>query len=102
MDSVLARVVTSTSRARVTGEGHTEELLEALGGPHRRWEELPHVSKKRPTPQIVEVYRLNKERLTSELQKPDKDRLSLNNIQAYRHIIQCMEDVYDLGGSRVA
>ena len=57
------------------------------------------MNRKRPSTQILEIYRLNKERLNSELQKPEKDRLALNNIQAYRHIVQSMEQVYDLGPS---
>jgi len=65
--------------------------------PGERCEGGTTVQRKRPSTQILEIYRLNRERLNTELQKPEKDRLALNNIHAYRHIVQSMEQVYDLG-----
>lgn len=50
---------------------------------------------------ILEIYHHNKQKLSLELAKPDKDKSCLNNIAAYRHIITQMEEVYNLGGSAI-
>lgn len=52
--------------------------------------------KKRPSQMIIEVYRSNRGRLTTELSKDVKDRATNNAIAAYRHIVEEMEKVYDL------
>ena len=52
--------------------------------------------KKRPTQSIVEIYRVNRNRLSSELEKDVKDRATNNAIAAYSHIVSEMEKSYDL------
>lgn len=46
---------------------------------------------------ILEIYNHNRQKLSLELAKPEKDKSCLNNIAAYRHIITQMEEVYNLG-----
>ena len=50
------------------------------------------------TTAIVEIYNHNRQKLSLELAKPEKDKSALNNIAAYRHIITQMEQVYNLTG----
>ena len=50
------------------------------------------------TTAIVEIYHHNRQKLSLELAKPEKDKSVLNNIAAYRHIITQMEQVYNLTG----
>ncbi len=52
--------------------------------------------KKKPSAQILEIYRHNKARLQGEEQKTVKDRTVVNNIAAYTHIVRSMEELYDL------
>lgn len=52
--------------------------------------------KKRPSQSIVDIYRTNRNRLSSELEKDVKDRATNNAIAAYRHIVSEMEKNYDL------
>lgn len=52
--------------------------------------------KKRPTQMIVDIYRSNRDRLSTELQKDVKDRATNNAIAAYKHIVAEMEKSYDL------
>jgi len=52
--------------------------------------------KKRPSQVICEIYRTNRERLSTELSKEVKDRTTNNAIAAYRHIVSEMEKTYDL------
>lgn len=49
------------------------------------------------TSAILEIYQHNKQKLSLELAKPEKDKSVLNSIAAYRHIITQMEQVYNLG-----
>ena len=46
--------------------------------------------------QIMKVYQSNKQRLQTELSKPNKDKEVLNSIEAYRHIVSSMEQIYKL------
>ena len=50
------------------------------------------------TTAILEIYNHNRQKLSLELAKPEKDKSALNAIAAYRHIITQMEQVYNLGG----
>ncbi len=52
--------------------------------------------KRKASPRILEIYRINKERLASELQKDVKDRATHNSIAAFSHIVRHMEEVYEL------
>lgn len=54
------------------------------------------MAKKKPSAQIVDIYRSNKERLNLELQKTDRSRTTMNTIQAYRHIVSSLEQIYEL------
>lgn len=54
--------------------------------------------KLKATTAILEIYTHNKQKLTVELAKPEKDKSVLNSIAAYRHIITQMEQVYNLTG----
>jgi hypothetical protein len=47
---------------------------------------------------IMEIYAYNKQKLSQELAKPEKDKSVLNAIAAYRHIITHMEHAYNLIG----
>ena len=52
--------------------------------------------KKKPSEMILDIYRTNKMRLATELDKDIKDRATHNSIAAYRHILHHMEEVYDI------
>jgi hypothetical protein len=54
--------------------------------------------KLKATNAILEIYNHNRQKLSLELAKPEKDKSCLNNIAAYRHIIAQMEEVYNLTG----
>jgi len=58
--------------------------------------EDPLAMKLKATAAIVEIYRYNREKLSAELAKPEKDKTILNNIAAYRHIVTQLEEVYNL------
>jgi hypothetical protein len=45
---------------------------------------------------ILDIYRSNRSRLSTELEKENKDRATSNAIAAYRHIVEEMERAYDL------
>ena len=47
---------------------------------------------------ILEIYQHNRQKLSLELAKPEKDKSVLNAIAAYKHIITQMEQVYNLTG----
>ena len=53
-------------------------------------------SKLKASDYVVRVYNANRQRLSSELAKPNKDRACLNAIEAYRHIVSHIERVYNL------
>ena len=48
---------------------------------------------------IMDIYNANRQKLTAELAKPNKDKACQNAIEAYRHIVTQMEKVYNLGQS---
>lgn len=50
-----------------------------------------------PTPQMLTCYRLNCERLLTELARGVTSRSQLNTIRAYYHIVRSMEEAYELG-----
>lgn len=52
--------------------------------------------KKRPSRNIVDVYRNNRDLLERELGKEVQDRSVRNSIAAYQHIVEEMEKTYDL------
>jgi hypothetical protein len=54
--------------------------------------------KMKVTTAILEIYNHNKQKLSLELAKPEKDKSVLNSIAAYRHIITQMEERYNLTG----
>ena len=54
------------------------------------------MTKKKPSSQIIDIYRSNKERLNAEIQKSDRSRATMNTIQAYRHIVTSLERTYEL------
>ena len=54
------------------------------------------MERKRPTNQIIEMYNQNKARLKAETDKSGDDRMTQNNIHAYKHIVQSLEAVYEL------
>jgi hypothetical protein len=59
-------------------------------------QEMPGIMKMKATAAILEIYRWNKQKLSLELAKPEKDKSVLNNIAAYQHIITQMEQVYNI------
>ncbi|MBI4864224.1 MAG: hypothetical protein HY815_28805 [Candidatus Riflebacteria bacterium] len=54
--------------------------------------------KQKATVAIIQIYRSNRERLSFELAKPEKDVTVINNIAAFRYIVSQMEEVYNLVG----
>lgn len=54
-------------------------------------------ARRAPTAEMLTCYRLNCERLLTELARGMNTRSQLNTIRAYYHIVRSMEKAYDLG-----
>ena len=52
--------------------------------------------KKKASTAILAIYRMNRNKLEQEMLKARHDKVVANNIQAYKHILAQLEQVYEI------